>query len=164
MGIGLPAVTPPPAALPDYIFTPRTGRAITVRFERDAYRGYNATIPRLGGNEAMVAVRYVDALGFMSDPLCLVYANRSGKIGTTLDLIARALVRYEATVGPGAPPGISWPLSARALARLAAGDYLGFRLRGGAGIVRPIRAADYATAAFYVEPNGVKAGGGGGPD
>lgn len=148
-------MTIPPAALPEYTFTPGSGRAVTVRFERDAYRSYSAPIPRLGGVEAMLAVRYVDALGYMGDPLCLVYADRCGNILTTLDLVARALVRYQATRRLGPYSGISWPLSTRALARLAAGDYLGFRLRGGAGFVRPIRSADYATADFYVEPNGV---------
>ena len=37
-------------------------------------------------------------------------------------------------------------------ARVAAGDYTGYRLRGAAGALRLIRAADYATASFWVEP------------
>lgn len=162
MGIGLPSVSPPPDALPEYSFTAWNGATTTVRFERTAYRGYWAATPRLGGNEAMVAVRYEDALHVMPDPLCFVYANRTGKpVLAALTLVAQAFVRRVATAGRLSPySGISWPLSEVALDRLALGDYLGFRLRGGVGCVQPIRDADYATAAFYVLPTGVKGGGG----
>lgn len=168
IGGGTPA-PPPPAALTQVTFTSYLGRTFTVALVLDAFRDYFAAVPRVGGSESMVAVRYVDDHGFLPDPFCVVYARRSLGVRGALDAMARAGVRYYGTKGgggeemrgpvpPAAPSGISWPLSERALYYMAHGDYLGFRLRGAAGFVRPILPAHYATADFWVEPNGVAAG------
>lgn len=162
----------PPGTLTEFAFTNYLGRAVVVRFALDAHRTYNAPVPRGAGVEGMVAARYLDAAGAYPDPLCAVWAARSVGVPEILDALVRASVRYQFTarerpgggmmfIGGGGPPpvakfvGISWPLSTTGLARMAAHDYTGYRLRGGAGFVRPILAEDYAGAAFWVEPNGV---------
>lgn len=163
-------MTAAPEALTPFTVVNRYGAEFDVAFVLDDQRTYSVRAPRAPREiptDEMIAVRYVDDGGAIPVPLCAVFAAKSRGIAVLLDTLARAGARYALKDERPRPPprggeegggrevsGIVWPLTARALARMAAGDYLGYRFRGAAGCVRAIRPPDYATVDFWVEVNG----------
>lgn len=160
-----------PEALTPFHVVNRYGVEFDFAFVLDDERTYSVRAPRAPRevpDDEMVVARYM-ASGFPT-PLCGVYANKSKGILVLLDSLARATARFalkdERPRGGGEDlrevSGITWPLTARSLSRIQAGDYLGYRFRGAAGCVRAIRPDHFATADFWVEVNGLKAPAGGG--